>query len=364
MAQNRSIPSLDGIRAICVLLVILAHSASAWSGHSVNYLYPLRDGGLGVAMFFVISGFLITHLLLRELNKTGKINVGEFYIRRAFRILPACYTFLAVIGILSLLHITPVDLYSFLSAVTYTWNYNIHAEGLILGHLWSLSLEEQFYLLWPACLVLFRKTTCLWLAVAAVLLSPISRVATYFLLPEWRGHTGMMLHTRIDTIMVGCTLALVLDMKLWNSFLRRINRLDVVMAAAIFVLFLNAPLSNHYRGVYRLTVGISLQGICCGILLLYATSHPQNPLGRILNHPILRHIGVISYSLYLWQQLFTFNERFSTFPWNVLIIFACAETSYFLVERPSFYLRDKVLLWREKQKKVSRAEQNQATVAE
>jgi peptidoglycan/LPS O-acetylase OafA/YrhL len=353
LAQDRSIPSLDGLRAISVLLVILGHSDTAWSGHSGDFLYPLRDGHLGVATFFVISGFLITNLLLRELNKAGEISLRRFYIRRAFRIFPPCYVYLAVIGILSLARITPVDLGSFLSATTYTWNYNIHAQGNVLGHLWSLSLEEQFYLLWPACLVLFRKATCLRIAIVAVCLSPISRLAVYFLQPEWRGHTGMMLHTRIDTIMIGCILALVLDLQLWSGFLRRITRLDVVLAAAAFVLFVNHPLIDRFKGGYELALGITLQSICCGILVLFATSHSQNPLGKILNHPVLRHIGMISYSLYLWQQLFTFHERFSAFPWNVIIIFACAELSYFLVEKPSFYLRDKVLTFWAKEKRTT-----------
>ncbi len=346
MVQKRSIPSLDGLRAFSVIFVILGHTEVEWTRHSGRYIHLLRDGTLGVATFFVISGFLITHLLLRELNSSGRINLGEFYFRRAFRIFPPSYAFLIVIGVLALTHQVPLNLVSYISALTYTWNYNLHATSRILGHLWSLSLEEQFYLLWPALLLFFRKRTCLWIAVATVALSPISRVLTYFLLPAWRGHIGMMLHTRIDTIMMGCILALALDLKLWPTLWQTINRPGIALIAAVFALFINQPLDDRFGGTYNLTLGISLQGLCCTIVILYAISHPDGRLGRVLNHPVLRHIGLISYSLYLWQQLFTAHERFSTFPWNILFIFGCAELSYFLIERPSFSIRDRLLVSR------------------
>jgi peptidoglycan/LPS O-acetylase OafA/YrhL len=248
-------------------------------------------------------------------------------------------------------HIVSAHRTDFINAATYTWNYRLNSSARILGHVWSLSLEEQFYLIWPAILILFGKKKSLWIAVAAVLLSPISRVATYFLAPAWRGHTGMMLHTRIDTIMIGCVLALVIDMKLWERFLARINTTVAVSLATFFVLFVNLPITEHLRGAYDLAIGLSLQGFCCGIIVLYTISHPHNFVGRFLNNRIIAHIGIISYSLYLWQQLFTANERFGWFPLNIVMIFICAELSYFLVEKPSFAIRDKFFaIWRKEEK--------------
>jgi len=293
--------------------------------------------------FFVISGFLITSLLLRELGADGQIRLGRFYVRRAFRIFPPLYAYLTVVGILGLARVTAVDWRSFLSAATYTWNYYIHGQGWVFGHLGSLSLEEQFYLLWPHCLVLFNKRICLRIATAAVFLSPVSRIATYLLFPDLRGHTGMMLHTSVDTIMIGCVLALVIHMNLWTEFLRRVTRIYVILAAVVFPLFLNSLLTVRFRGTYSLTVGMSLQGICCGVVLLYAITHPDNALGKSLNHPLVRHVGIISYSLYLWQQLFSLDGMFSSFLWQTVSLFACAEASYFVIEKPSSRLRDKVL---------------------
>ncbi len=343
MASRRSIPSLDGLRAFSVALVILGHSDSAWTGHSRYYMDFLRDGHLGVATFFVISGFLITNLLLKEDAKRGEISLSNFYLRRAFRILPPFYAFLAVVAIRSLMHIDPVTPGSFFSAAFYIWNYNIHGTGNILGHLWSLCLEEQFYLFWPLCLVFFSKRTCLKIATVLVLISPFMRVFTYAVFPAYRGHIGMMLHTSIDTIMVGCILALAHDLKVWEKPLKRLASLPVCLGAAAFVLFINPILEEHFTGSWSLPFGMSARALCCASIILYAVDNPANLFGRLLNHPVMRHIGIISYSLYLWQQMFTFSEPYSQFPWNCLIILACAELSHYLVERPSYHVRDWVI---------------------
>ena len=207
MSKGRSIPSLDGLRALAVLAVVFAHSNSPlWV--RFPWLEPVRNGGLGVTCFFVISGLLITKLLLNELDTDRRISMGRFYARRFFRIFPPFYVYLAVVGILSLIHFAPVDLKSFLYAAAYLRNYAVHPFVLVLEHTWSLSLEEQFYLLWPACLFFFRPRTCLWIALGAIVISPVLRVGTYALVPTMRDHINMMLHTRLDAIMVGAFVSL------------------------------------------------------------------------------------------------------------------------------------------------------------
>jgi len=341
--SKRSIPSLDGLRALSVLIVVVCHAQSLYAGHSRYFLFPLRNGHLGVATFFVISGYLITYLLLKEDTKTGKISIRDFYIRRSFRILPPFYAFLAVVGLRSIFHIEHVDLRSFLSAAFYTWNYDIHATGEIFGHLWSLCLEEQFYLLWPLTLVCFSRKTSLKIAVFLVAFSPVSRVATYFLAPAYRGHIGMMLHSRIDTIMLGCILALVIDLGILTELLEKIRRSAAIACAALLLLQVENLLGLRFGGYWDLAFGITIQGLCCAVIVIYCMSQTENLLGRFLNHPVMRHIGTISYAIYLWQQMFSLDEPYSQFPFNCVIILACAELSYFLIERPSYSLRDRVL---------------------
>ena len=169
--NSRLIPSLDGLRALSVVAVILGHTESALLDR-IPFSASFRNGGQGVAVFFVISGFLITHLLIKELRREGQISLHRFYLRRTFRIFPPFYFYLLVVAFLSLLQKVPVKATSMLAAATYTWNYVPSAEGWILGHSWSLAIEEQFYLLWPACMAYFSRRTNLSIAAGVILLSP------------------------------------------------------------------------------------------------------------------------------------------------------------------------------------------------
>ena len=141
-------PSLDGLRAFSIVLVLIAHVSLQypWLRRFVEHV-----GNYGVRIFFVISGFLITGLLLKELTKTGRISLKSFYIRRTLRIFPAFYVYVLTVVILAwagILILLPGDL---LHAVTYTMNYHM-VRSWWLNHMWSLSVEEQFYLLWPTVL--------------------------------------------------------------------------------------------------------------------------------------------------------------------------------------------------------------------
>ncbi len=342
MSKGRSIPSLDGLRALAVLAVVFAHSSSGlWV--RFPWLEPVRNGGLGVTCFFVISGLLITKLLLNELDTDGRISMGRFYARRFFRIFPPFYVYLAVVAILSLIHFAPVDWKSFVYAATYTRNYAVHPFVMLLGHTWSLSLEEQFYLLWPACLFFFRPRTCLWIAVWAILLSPVLRVGTYALVPSMRDHINMMLHTRLDAIMVGAFLSLAQHQRMFSRTLALLAR--PVCLVPVFAYFVAQPfLDVRFGGGFSLPVGFSLDAITCGVVILYAIETPGSALGRVLNVGWLRHLGIISYSLYLWQQVWT-GTYTKWFPLNMVPIFVCGELSYWLVEKPSFRLRNKVMGW-------------------
>lgn len=333
---NRSIPSLDGLRALSVFAVILGHTQSALLDR-IPFNASFRNGGQGVAVFFVLSGFLITHLLVKELRRDGQISLRRFYLRRTFRIFPPFYVYLLVIAVLGLLKEVPVDAKSMLAAATYTWNYTPSAGGWILGHCWSLSLEEQFYLLWPACMAYFSRRTNLWIAAGVIVLSPLSRVVTYYAWPPMRGRIDMMLHTHLDTIMTGCFLTLIIDMDIWPRFRKFVVRPAPVVAAIVFLLAVDTPATSHWAGKYRMTVGFSLENLAIAVLVMYVVFRHESLLGKLLNLKLMRHLGTISYSLYLWQQLFP-----DYFPLNIVWIVACAETSYFLIERPSFRIRDLV----------------------
>src|SRR4051812_33176028 len=144
------IPSLDGLRALSISLVLLAHFSYS-AGFPIHHS-PVLDlyAHYGVRIFLVISGFLITSLLLREKERTGTIDLKQFYLRRAYRLLPAAYLYLVVITILFHESLTFKYL---VAAYMYLTSYALHSPWVLM-HLWSLSVEEQFYLLWPAALAL------------------------------------------------------------------------------------------------------------------------------------------------------------------------------------------------------------------
>ncbi len=341
--KPRNIPSLDGLRAVSVGMVIAAHLSEVVA-QKIPFI-PLwlyaAWGSLGVQTFFVISGFLITLILLKELNATGTISLGRFYFRRALRIFPAFYVYLAAGFALTFAGVFAGKLSAFLIAGTYTTNY-LGLDSPLLEHTWSLSLEEQFYLLWPAALLLLGTRKGIKLATWLILLSPLSRLVTYYLAPHHRALVGAMLHSGLDSIMFGCLLALLWHNPRFNEFVQPLIRGRVAALSGLFVFVLSPILQAHFRGSYTLVVGLTLNAICMSQILLYVVRVPDSALGWVLNTRVLRHLGVISYSLYLWQEMFAGANSARFFPWSLPAILACAELSYWLVERPSLRLRERL----------------------
>ncbi|HXE31431.1 MAG TPA: acyltransferase [Terriglobales bacterium] len=338
-AGRRAIPSLDGLRALSITLVLLGHSALR-TGFDAGPIDPGAWAELGVSVFFVISGFLITRLLLAEMAAGGGIRLGRFYRRRALRIFPALYVYLAALGLLWAAGWLPEHRGSFIAAASYTWNYYPHAQGWYLNHIWSLCLEEQFYLLWPLCLALSGRRRGAWLAATAVALCPLSRVATYFLWPSMHAHNDTMLHTRIDTILFGCLLALVWDTDRFQGVLRRHARRSRILTAVALLGVASPWAASRFHGAYMDPLGYSLEAALIAFVVAGAVLRPETWCGRALNSRLLRHLGVISYSLYLWQQLFL-GPRWHALPWALLLALGAAEASYFLVERPVLRWRDR-----------------------
>src|SRR5580692_8626360 len=158
---QRRIASLDGLRAVSILLVLTSHSILGTHSFAFRLLFLHAD--LGVRVFFIISGFLITTLLLNERAESGGISLRLFYIRRTLRILPAFYLFVGTVAILNALGVIAVPPGNWVYVLTYTLNFDPHPPW-VLGHLWSLSVEEQFYLLWPLVMRFARRS--MWTVVA------------------------------------------------------------------------------------------------------------------------------------------------------------------------------------------------------
>ena len=298
------------------------------------------NGRVGVSIFFVISGFLITTLLLRESDQFQRVSLKRFYIRRAFRILPAFMGFMLTVLSLASLGVISVDPASFIHAFTLTSDY-LHVPAWYLGHIWSLSVEEQFYLIWPALFVICGRKRLVKIAICVIAAEPVIRVATWLLFRQERIQMRFMGHTRADMLMFGCITALLFSSYEFQEFIGRIlARKAVTYGSVLFFLFLSPlielALGAHFRGSYAFVAGFTLQGISITIFMLYVILHPESRFGRILNSPIMVAIGVRSYSLYLWQQLFIGDSPHSIprLAAGLCAAVLAAEFSYRIIELP------------------------------
>ncbi len=329
------IPVLDGWRAIAIGLVLWHHlsmnlyrdEAQYWS-HSVSQL-----GAFGVDIFFGLSGLLITSLLLEEYRRNGFISLSRFYTRRIFRILPPVFALLLAIGLLGLFR-SPWEVASCLGFFRNYLHENL--AGGYTKHLWSLAVEEHFYLLWPALL--------LWLCHKRSDARPVAYMSIAFGL--WRvfdhqsGATAHLLANvvehfrtdlRADSLLWGCFVAFLVDAPESRAKLQRHLNAPVVALCALATLLFTI----FYSMLASLWIAMLIPVVIAGTIL-----HPEWRVCRLLELAPVRFLGRMSYSLYVWQQLFLTagwtpgNAIAPAAPWNLVAAFAVAAGSYFLIEKP------------------------------
>ena len=315
------IPSLDGLRAISITLVILTHLVK-W-GH-ISLPFPRAYGTLGVRVFFVLSGFLITKLLLHEHQSTASISLRDFYLRRAYRIFPAAAVYLIVVVIL---YWHQMRWYDVAAAALYVANMQSSLPWMF-GHLWSLSIEEQFYLLWPFALKTWirHKTAML---VGVMVFTPIFLTALYAF--HARGGIRGSLPVYADGLAIGCLLAI---------FAPRLPKVSgyAALAMSIAVVFIPLfPANTPARTLVLLFMLQPLLHVSIAGVVLHVIQVPY----RILNWTPIAWLGKISYSLYLWQEVFCSNPSLKLGYSLALLAVLCACLSYYVVEQPMLRLREK-----------------------
>lgn len=331
VTKSGRIPSLDGLRGVSVLLVMIGHWVSIQPPLAAIHSTVGGFAQLGVSAFFVISGFLITHLLLREKERTGSIDLRVFYLRRALRILPPVYVFLAVMGTLAALSLIDVPARNFRLALLFMADYI--PLGDWIKHLWSLAVEEKFYLLWPVIMLARRTKLARNFAIAVIAAAPFIRVATYHFDPASFKNLGMF-HVRMDMLMWGCVLALF-----WGKF--QPNKI-AALGGVMFLLLIDPVCQLYLRGAYLLPVGYTLQGFSLAAVVAYVVM----TVPRSLNFGILPFVGTFSYSLYLWQEPFLVSENHAWIgrtPWDFIGALAVGWISFLLIEKPMTRLRNKII---------------------
>jgi peptidoglycan/LPS O-acetylase OafA/YrhL len=315
-------PELDGLRGIAILVVLAAHTGMPG--------FADGGGGAGVTLFFVLSGFLITSLLLAERAKNGRVDLRAFYIRRVLRLFPALAATLVVVALLAITGLMPqsasqgVDYRIVLAGVVcYVANWvGVAGPALgMLGHTWSLAVEEQFYILWPTLLLLGLRLGRTRLALIMLLLVFLD--TPYRLLLDLNGgfmHVFVGTDSRGDALLFGCVLA-ILETR-WHVAVGWLGVVGVFVLAAFWPG--NPGLGAHLLCIPGAAIASTLAVAGCPTILAWRP---------------LAFIGKISYGLYLWHGLVIWWAL----PWPIAVplCIGIACVSYFVLEQRFLRLKDR-----------------------
>lgn len=314
VAASTKIPTLDGWRGVAILLVLADHfQHTLWGG------WLVCSGQHGVTIFFVLSGFLITTKFLE-----APINLKRFYIRRVFRLMPAAWAYLAFVLLCDVAFQTHYVTWSrIVSCVFFFRNYVSFAPQGATNHFWSLCVEEQFYLVWPVTLLLLGVKRSRWIALAGIMGCGFWRYT------HWgtynHGFADFATEVRADALLVGCLMAILMKEDGIRSLIRRSAKywaVPAILALAYYILF--------YRWLPPL-----MEDICIAALIGAGVEHPGHTISRWLNVWPLAPLGVMSYSIYVWQQFFFDIRRgpVST-PLMMALMPVFALVSYHFIETP------------------------------
>ena len=329
--KDNHIGAIDGWRGIAILFVLVEHAFEASPSPLINHL--TRLGSTGVGLFFALSGFLITSLLLGEQAKRGHIHLLKFYTRRAFRILPPVTVYLLVLLCLRHWHYLQVSTLQVTSSFLLFRNYLPldRGWGWYTMHLWSLMVEEHFYLFWPLVLR-YMKVNVRFLIGFALMVASWRALSFHFHLLARVCGPGRT-DVRIDALLWGCILAIVFAHPQWRIKLQRMLSGKVMLCLLALEILPTFERGPHYYSFY--------EPIVLSLLLVWPILHAKSMLRIILDSPVLVSLGKISYSHYLWQGfwlLFSATPkpfpRLQSFPANIILALLCAIASFYLVEQP------------------------------
>ena len=334
-------PSLNGLRGLSIILVVFGHL------HCTGYYYNLLfNGGLGVNIFFVLSGFLITTICLKEIDRTGKLSLKNFYIRRFLRIFPVAYLYLLVVFILNYFFKLEVPGFQFLGAMFYVMDLNYfreHQYTWVVEHYWSLSVEEQFYIIFPFILQKNVKVFT-WSIVFIVAVLPVLCTIQKYYPPLNGGAFYGFTHYlwKFQSIAVGCLCAVLASKKVFDVEWIRSTKIAGNLIAFFLIFYLNYYQPYLLKAVYT-DLAIAL---LTGYIVISNILPAKDFIFRILNTKVLSAIGILSYSIYIWQQIFTTQDSnlpkyMTLFPYNLIWIAVVSSLSYYFYEQYFLRLKSK-----------------------
>jgi peptidoglycan/LPS O-acetylase OafA/YrhL len=342
---------LDGIRAYAVIIVVTTHLHIFIDWHNnQSPMYSLVWGTNGVIIFFILSGFLITHLLFIEYKKTGSINLKQFIIRRGLRIFPAFYLFILALFILGLFIETNTSLKQLFMAAVYWFNHTPRAEyNSILGHTWSLAVEEHFYIIWPIIFLLLTKikSQTTTIIITLILLIFSLQMLQNHLLYETDLNNLYRVNRWTSTaaiyLLSGCLGACIIHTQFWERFSKQ--KLLSIIFSIIFVIGFGVDF--WFDGDSRITKYLRISGILSAIFWVYINQNSK--IVSLLEFRPIKYVGTVSYGIYLWQGFFlsTGPNRYIGQEWpldpttGVILLCITVPLSYHLVEKKFLTLKEK-----------------------
>ena len=347
-------PALDGLRGLAVLAVLVHHL-----GRHCSPLQAFRGGFLGVEVFFVLSGFLITELLCEEWSETNGISLGAFYARRGLRLLPALILVLAATGLYALVSAPPERAARIGESLLITLFYAVNwfaAFGAMpddaLIHAWSLSIEEQFYLIWPLLLLALLRGRVSRRGILGLVGAGIAASAVWRAVLGTTGASGARIYYALDThadaLLMGCLVGLLVawsppDRIAGGKATARRGAGEVAAALGLAALFVMTAVDRRYLhlGAYTAVHATT------AALLVASLSPSPGPVARVLQWPALVWVGRLSYGIYLWHypifnmlgQKYTGWTGLPLVGAQLLATLVAVVASYYLVERPALRLK-------------------------
>jgi len=343
--KNKYLPSLNGLRGISIILVVMSHLPK----YDNDIYLKIFNGHLGVNIFFCLSGFLITTLCIKEKELSGTISLKLFYIRRALRIFPVAYLYLAVLFLINSIFHLDIAKFQFVAAMFYLTNlsyFRSHNFTWFTGHYWSLAVEEQFYLIFPFILKK-SSNTFYYVLIFIVFILPVFCALQEFFPRINNSVLYAFTHyfIKFQSISVGCLFSIITFKEGFNNtFFNFIQSYKVPLNILAFFLIFYLGYDDFY----------SLKAICVNLVISFLTSYiiisnvPINNdiVYKLLNNKQISFIGILSYSIYIWQQIFTSGSDklpafLVTLPFNIAFIIITPLLSYFFYEKYFLSLKNK-----------------------
>lgn len=323
------IPTLDGLRAIAVIAVIISHLVESKLGQ-----HPLTGlGNFGVSLFFGISGYIISTYLINEIENTGTIDLKKFYLKRIYRLMPILWVYLLFVFFLGEIGFINKDYYGIFSSLTFWRNYTLGEVST--GQLWSLSVEEHFYFLLPSLLIFLKKPkriiiSLLMICVLVAVWRKLGTMAAFLEYFPYAKYSASNTFGRLDYMMYG-VIAAYLQNYFKNIYLKYTPHPFIPISVIVATYMLSIPFEPVIRAMFF------------SIIILSTVKYFNCHIGKFLELYPLRFLGKISYSLYLWQQLFMYKmhaapEFINVLTgeiWSIPLAILVAGLSYKYIESPA-----------------------------